>query len=163
MNNVDFSGLLPARALRCSLRAWLPDPPLIVNDVNNSTKSVPIKLLTQSHQNSVWFRVADITNSSFSSGWGIPAWPRASRVSPFTSPSAQKYEEKQILPRERQDTECMLVSAILALEIVVLGGLFRQKERGRGSMRQGKSVEHIHRKVQFTGKAACSYIISACS
>lgn len=39
------------------------------------------------------------------------------------------------------------VSAILALEIVVLGGLFRQKERGRGSMRQGKSVEHIHRKV----------------
>lgn len=55
------------------------------------------------------------------------------------------------------------VSAILALEIVVLGGLFRQKERVRGSMRQGKSVEHIHRKVQFTGKAACSYIISACS
>lgn len=113
MNNVDFSGLLPARALRCFLPAWLPDLPLIVNNVNNSTKSVPVKPLTQLHRNSVWFRVADITNSSFSSGWGIPARPRASRVSPFTSPSAQKYEKKQISPRERQDTECMLCKCYL--------------------------------------------------
>lgn len=85
----------------------------------------------------------------------IPAQPRTSHVSLFTSSSAQKYEKKQISVCECQDSECTLLKCYLGFGNCGLGGLFGQKERGRGGEREwGTAVKVIENTHNTKGSAS---------